>query len=320
DKIPPQLPTENDSRTLSWINPGKQWASYPETYGAGIDSHYDTASFRKLSSIPEPGLLARINNVPQAGQYTLSRGNDPLDASKKAFFHKVTSAWDQWDPQAFHTCRSEYFGGTPDLDMFLEGEEYWYITAFCFGADCFGHNGYNIDLSDIHEQNWTPETTGAVLTGGVMNGIGLGDNHGNDNFTWDYKWITGYPPVMGSPGSGELSIPLQTSPVVPEVWYYVIRKLRLHYDVTKDPYLKVWVAKGNGPLVLMGDKKGPNAYNLDNPRYYPKVGLYKWDQTWGSKTTRTLWTKGMYIFKAANPASNEPVIDQNSLLALLRSI
>ncbi len=310
--------TEIDSRTLSWIHPGKPWASYPDNYGAGIDSHYTDS--RLLSSIPEPGYLARINNVPQVGEYTLSRGKDPADSSKKAFYHKVTSKWDEWDPKAYHTARSEYYGGSQNVDVFLEGEEYWYITAYYFESDCFGHNGHSIDISDIHEQTWTPDTPGAVLTGGVMNGIGLGDNKGNDNLTWDGKYITGYPPVMGSAGSGEFSIKLQKSPVVPNVWYYVIRKLRLHYDANKNPYCMVWVAKGDGPLVLMGSRSGPNAYNLDNPRYFPKVGLYKWDQTWGSKLTRTLWTKGLYIFKAAPPKSNEPVIDQNSLLVLLRSI
>jgi hypothetical protein len=60
--------------------------------------------------------------------------------------------------------------------------------------------------------------------------------------------------------------------------YYVVRKIKLHYDAKKNPYGYLWVAKGNDPLVLMGCRLGPNAYNLDNPGYFPKVGIYKWDQ------------------------------------------
>lgn len=309
-------PSENDHRTLTWINPAKTWASYTTNNGFQIDDHH--TGFRPLSTLPEPGYLARINNVPQAGQYTLSRGADPADAAKKAFFHKLNSAWDQFDGGG--TSRSELDGGIESVDVFLEGQEYWYATAYYFDPDCFGHKGYSLDLSDIHEQNYSPETPGAVM-GGVMNSLQLGDNRGSDSFVWSNQWITSYPPIVKGTGWGELIVPLQaTADMVPNVWYYVIRKVKLHYDANQNPYSKAWVAKGNGSLVLKQDKTGPNAFNLDNPRYFPKSGLYKWDQTWGSKNTRTMWQKGMYIFKATAPTGNEPVIDQNSILLLLRSI
>lgn len=303
---------ETDSRTLSWIHPGKPWASYTgKHYGLQTDAFN---GFRNISTIPEPGFPAKTGGAEQ-GEYTISRGADPADRSKKAFMHKVSSTWDQWDPTNNHTSRSEFYGGTLRSDVILEGEDYWIALAYRFDTDCFGHSGHNIDLADIHEQNWTPATPGYGVTGGVMNAMFLDDATAT-KWYWRNRWCTSYPPV--NPALSE-NLDVVVAPVA-NTWYYVIRKVKIHWDEIQSPYSKVWVAAGTGTLVLGDSRKGPNGYNLDNPYYTPKAGIYKWDQNWGSKSTRTIWTKGLYVFKATAPAGDEPVIDENLLLAFLRSI
>ena len=101
-------------------------------------------------------------------------------------------------------------------------------------------------------------------------------------------------------------------------WNYLIFNFKFHYDSSQGPFLKIWQVSGDGQLTQRVNVQGPIGYNETPVQTAVKFGLYRWD-AWGGDPvqTRTSYTKGVYLFKAG---SGSPTLDQNAMLALLKSI
>ena len=107
-------------------------------------------------------------------------------------------------------------------------------------------------------------------------------------------------------------------PVEPQRWNYLIFNFKVHWDESQGPFLKVWAASGDGQPARLIDVQGPLGYNETPPQTAQKFGLYRWDPWDGDPNqSRTLYTKGLYLFKAG---PGQPPLDEHSMLALLRSI
>ena len=133
----------------------------------------------------------------------------------------------------------------------------------------------------------------------------------NGGFTLYRSWNATY--MGNSPSRETFSLSASTTQ-----WNYLIIQVKVHYDASQDPFVRVWQATGDGSLTKVVDRSGPVGYNEDTPTTAQKFGLYRWDSWAGdSQQTRTAYTKGLYIFK---DTAGSPALNEQSMLALLRSI
>ena len=125
--------------------------------------------------------------------------------------------------------------------------------------------------------------------------------------------------VLGDAGASE---PAATGfvPTPPtDTWIWVITNSRSGYvDAAIDPpFIKCWIAIGNGAPQLVVDHTGRWSYSGSSTAHYPKSGMYYflpalWSQP--LSTTREVLTKGLYVLRA----SDVPGATVDSLLAQLR--
>jgi hypothetical protein len=80
----------------------------------------------------------------------------------------------------------------------------------------------------------------------------------------------------------------------------------------------VWHAVGSGAPVQLCNTSISNFYR-ESAGYIPqKFGLYQWNiDNWGSSTTRTLYSKGLHVFR---DQSGSPALGVNTLLEYSRAI
>ena len=103
------------------------------------------------------------------------------------------------------------------------------------------------------------------------------------------------------------------------VWHYVIVQFKLHWDSSKGPYFRVWRATSGVSPVQIASSNIANNYN-ESVTYSPqKFGLYMWNISsgWGTSNSRTLYTKGLHVFK---DASGSPALIVGSMLESIRGI
>ena len=104
------------------------------------------------------------------------------------------------------------------------------------------------------------------------------------------------------------------------MWYIFVYQFKYEWDVAKGPYTRFWSAVGDGAPTKIADIAIPNSYNescqlpsLGGPRH----DLWNvTDKGWGSSSTRTVYTKGVYIFK---DEPGTPQLSLDLMLALIRS-
>jgi hypothetical protein len=232
---------------------------------------------------------------------------------------KVNRAWDP--TQGYEkTSRSEMYGA----QLFFS-TEYWVGNAFYFTDDFFDHGGYvDVDLADFHAPFWAgngyPETPNFTVTSPPAS-IYFGKGEANRlvaSNNWSDSLAVDKPTIHYNPAAELLAnTPRNT-------WVYVVRRIKPHWDISKGPFYYIWVAVGNGPLVQKLASTQPNTFRTLNPMMSPKEGVYQWenrtDSAWGSKPTRTLYTKGMMIFKAGTPTGNNPPLNEQTILNTMRGM
>ncbi len=282
----------SDPRVVYWVDPRlpfaelRRWGPVRQAGGPNAE----------LADVDEPG-------IPGAdGDHTLSRVADPLDRRRKAFRHRIAPAFPAWTDG---TWRSEITANwSDDGSNVVRGVDYWIGFAIKFDEDILAADSGEASLLDFHvvpdagDRNHTSPfhlfiNNGTLRIQSLSNPDAMTDARDSANRKlWQEE----------NPGS--------------TAWHYFVMQVRFHWDEGKGPYLRVWKAKGKGPLKRIVDHAGPNAYN-DKACYLPqKFGLYRWDEFSGGPT-RTIHTKGLYVL-LDRPGT--PKLSPRTLLALLREI
>lgn len=282
-------PTINDPRKVYWIDPRR---SFPASASPALSQIAEYPN-RPLNKLREPGVLGA------GDEYTFRRVADPLDPRRAAFMHRIKPVYPTWSRG--NTWRSEVSApGQNDGHNVVRGQEYWMAYAFNPQADMMGR-GPVASILDVHAadgtRNMGPSPISVLLGGG---GITL---------------IRSWNPDFNGSNRRSQNYPL---PVEPQRWNYLIFNFKVHWDESQGPFLKVWAASGDGQPARLIDVQGPLGYNETPPQTAQKFGLYRWDPWDGDPNqSRTLYTKGLYLFKAG---PGQPPLDEHSMLALLRSI
>lgn len=280
--------SSSDPRVAYWVDPRlsfaslRQWEPIKQVYGQNS----------ALADVPEPGILGAGND------YTLSRTRDPLNTERAAFRHRIAEAFPTWGDLG--SRRSEISANwTGNGTAVLRGIDYWVAFAIKFEPDVFGAGNGMAELLDFHQvpddgENWLPSSLAMYV--------------GEDFISFAVRWDSSQPSIAANPPGADLWS--ERNPTTAQ-WHRFVMKLRLHWDRSKGPYVKIWRAVGNGPLQQIADYAGPNDYNNIAPYVPQKFGLYRWD-AWSGKPTRTIFTKGFYVFKdqTGSPAINEQTLNQ----------
>jgi len=283
----------SDPRVVWWIDPRmrladlKKWQGVTQVYGPN----------QHLENVPEPGI------VGSGTDYALSRSVDPLDSTKSAFRHRLSSAFPTWG--SVGATRSEISANwTSDGTNVMRGVDYWVAFAVKFDPDMFGSGNGGASLLEFHQvpdegENWLPSSFNMYASENAI--------------SFSVRWDTAQPSISKNPAQKTLWS--ESGPSTTQ-WHWIVMKVRLHWDSTRNPYMKIWRAVGNGPLQQLVDYDGPNDYRNNAPYIPQKFGVYRWD-AWSGKPTRTIHTKGLYVIKAD---TGSPVINEQSMLGLLRQI
>ncbi|MBP8308198.1 MAG: heparin lyase I family protein [Burkholderiaceae bacterium] len=250
---------------------------------------------RALADVAEPGI------VGAGADYALSRVTDPLVPTRAAFRHRLSAAFPMWGD----TYRSEISANWGnDGTTVVQGLDYWIAWSVKLEPDLVQVGGGEVSLLDFHV---VPDA---------------GDTQNNSPFHLflnDSAWRL---VSLNNPDARTLkertvltTLWRESSPAT-DRWHRFVMKVRFHWDGARSPYIRVWKASGEGPLALIVNRDGPNAFN-DQAVYLPqKFGLYRWDP-WVGAPTRTLYTKGFYVLRdLAGPST----LDEQAMLALLDRI
>ena len=297
-------PGPNDPRTVAWIDPNRPLDGYPKqllSLQAGQDSDGKNVE-RDLSTFPDPGY-----RDPNTSEFTVMRTADPERPAGKAFRHKILDGMSYRQDASYRSARasimSRWSAASPAV--LHDGVPYWAAFAIYVGNDHpLDGGGDHISILSLGHSVGSKNVQS-------MNKIDLLKN-GNLRF-----WVQSNGVLDGADATrigSTFDFPVQKG-----VWNYIVIQWKYEWDQTKDPYTRLWRAVGNGPPVQIVATDIPNAFR-ESAGYHPwKFGLYMWDikKGWGSSPTRTIYTKGLYIFK---DEPGTPKLEVSSLLALLRSI
>lgn len=307
-----RLPGPNDPRVVAWIDPGRPLEGYPKSrisLQVGQDAEGKNIE-RDLTTFPDPGY-----RDPNTSEFTVVRTADPERTSGKAFRHKIAAGMSYRQDSGSHarggkgyqsaraSIMSAWQAGSPFV--LRDGVPYWAAFALYVANDS------PFDGSGDH-----------------MSILGLGHSVGSKNAQGMHKldlrkdgklrfWVNANSVLDGTDATrtgSTFDFPVQRG-----VWNYIVIQWQYEWDPAKGPYTRLWRAVGNGPAVQIADTDIPNAFR-ESAGFHPwKFGLYMWDvnKGWGSSPTRTIYTKGLYIFK---DEPGDPTLDVSSLIALLRSI
>lgn len=286
--------TSSDPRVIFWVDPRNTFSAHkkwdPVTQIHGPNKHLAT-------EVSEPGFIGANSD------YAFLRTRDPLDSSKAAFRHRLSESFPTWG--SVGATRSEISANwTSDGTNVMRGVDYWVAFAVKFEPDMFGPGNGGASLLEFHQvpdsgESWLPSSFNMYT--------------GENGMSFHVRWDTAQPSISKNPAGK--TIWSESSPSTAE-WHWIVMKVRLHWDATKKPYTKIWRAVGDGPLTLLADYQGPNDYRNNAPYIPQKFGIYRWD-SWSGKSTRTMYTKGLYIVK---DGGGEPAADQAAMLNLLRGI
>jgi hypothetical protein len=294
------VPASTDSRRLAWVDPRQAYYSFPLGW-QGVQVGTSTPDLSRLS---EPGWWDS-----KVSQYTVMHGADPADGSKKAFRHKIVKGMVYTSGT---TARASIYAGWGAPPCLVDGQGYW--VAFAFYVD------------NDHPFNGT---------GGDMHILDLGHSVSSTNQLAMHTFF------LRRDGQLELAVSSNTIlngtdatrkttsfkvPVRKRVWNYIVIQTKLHWDINKGPYTRVWRAEGTGAPVQIVNSNVANAYR-ETAGYHPwKFGIYAWDVSTGMNgiwstsppsTSRTVYTKGTQILK---DVAGTPTLSVSSMLQLMRSM
>jgi hypothetical protein len=289
-----QVPTASDSRTVAWIAPQVSFASYPNyRYQFQVGN-----SEPKITSIPEPGWYdSRIS------QYTVGKVADPANGSKRAIRHKLQKGMTYRTVD--NTARGSILGSWSGSSTLKPSTPYWAAFAFYVDKDHpFNGSGNDMNILSLGHPVSSKNTQS-------MNALFL---HRDGTM----RFLVSSNSVLNGSNSTYKSASFRKS-VQKGVWNYIIVQWKYEWDTSKKPYTRVWHAVGSGSPVQWVNTNVANELR-ESAGYHPwKFGEYLWDISsgWGTTTSRTLYTKGIQIFR---DQSGSPSLTVNSLLSLMRSL
>ncbi len=282
-------PGVNDPRRAYWLDPRLPFAQSASSAMSQVAAQPNLV----YQTLPDTGLLGAN------GEHTFQRVVDPLNSGKRAFLHRIKPEYPSWGGGG--TWRSEVSSpGQNDGTNVVRGQEYWMAYAFKPESDV-ANGSASVSILDVHAADGS--SNGGPSPISVIAGKG------------GLSIIRSWNPVFygTTPQREYYSVPFDTTQ-----WNYLIFNFRFHYDSSQAPFLKIWQVSGDGALTQRVNVQGPVGYNETPVQQAVKFGLYRWD-AWGGDPvqSRTSYTKGLYLFKAG---SGSPALDQNAMLALLKSI
>jgi Polysaccharide lyase len=297
-------PVPNDPRTVAWIDPNRALDSYTKhriSLQAGQDGDGKNIE-RDLTTFPDPGY-----RDPNTSEFTVVRTRDPERAEGKAFRHKILEGMSYRQDSNYQSARASIMSSWGATSPFVlrDGVPYWAAFAIYVGNDNpFDGSGDHISVLSLGHSVTSKNKQS-------MNKLDLRKD-GKLRF-----WVQSNNVLDGTNADAQGNV--FDFPIQKGVWNYIVIQWKYEWDETKGPYTRLWRAVGNDSPVKIVDTNIPNAFR-ESAGYHPwKFGLYMWDikKGWGSSPTRTLYTKGLYIF---NDEPGTPTLDPNALVALLRSI
>ncbi|MBL8526551.1 MAG: heparin lyase I family protein [Burkholderiales bacterium] len=298
------LPGPNDPRVVAWIDPGRPFEGYPKSrisLQVGQDAEGKNIE-RDLTTFPDPGY-----RDPNTSEFTVVRTADPERTSGKAFRHKIAAGMSYRQDRNYQSARASIMSrwGATSPAVLRDGVPYWAAFAIYVGSDHpFDGSGDHISILSL----------GHSVTSKITQSMNKLDLRKDGNLR---LWVQSSGVLDGTNATAQGST--FDFPVKKGVWNYIVIQWKYEWDPAKGPYTRVWRAVGNGPAAQIVDTDIPNAFR-ESAGFHPwKFGLYMWDvnKGWGSSPTRTIYTKGLYIFK---DEPGDPTLDASALIALLRSI
>lgn len=308
---PVAIPGPNDPRIVASIDPSNALSTYPRSrfslqLGRDVEG---TNIERDVTTFPEPGYLDwKVN------QFTVMRGADPTNPSKRALRHKIIRGMSYRldsgsyarNGQSYESARASLLSrwSATSPAVLRDGVPYWAAFAVYLDSDHpFDGTGDHISILSLGH---------AVSSKNVqsMNKIDLMKN-GQLRF-----WVQSNAVLDGSDKTRTGNV--FDFPVTKKVWNYFVIQWKYEWDASKRPYTRLWRAVGSGSPVQLVNTNIANSFR-ESAGYHPwKFGLYMWNinEGWGLSSTRTIYTKGLQILK---DQPGTPTLNVDSMLALIRS-
>lgn len=286
-------PSPNDSRKVFGIDPRYTYSSHGKyKYQLQVAN-----SIPDITAVPEPGW-----KDAKMADYVIVRTADPASGSKKAYRHRIKKGMTY---KGGTSARAEAHATWGSSTTLKPGVPYWAAFAFYVDADHpFNGSGDDVDILElghsVSSKNTLPNPAFYLRRNGTMDAM-----------------VSSNTTLNGSDGGRRTSKVFSRS-VQKKVWHYIVIQFKLEWDVSKKPYFRVWHAVGNGSPVQVANTSIANLYR-ETATYTPsKFGLYQWNlSNWGTSTTRTLYTKGLHIFR---DQSGSPTLQVGPMLEYLRAI
>ena len=304
-------------KVSSWRVPGKVvgTSTVPSTALATTDSRRmyiitpQLATTAQVSSAlvqistwgPNPA-LSTVNDSTgdlYSGEVRLKRVTDPKNGgSRKAFQHSIAPYFPAYQTS---THRSEITSLDNDLPGIVPrpGDRFWGFIGI--HPDEAARDTGDISVFDLH--GGYPTNNGGASPFSIIVGGG--------NVAIARTWNASY-----NASSGLSRVWYDTSIAIDD-WTYFFFQINLHYDTNQSPFLRLWKKRGSAAIETVLNVNGPIGFNDPNPNCYPKFGAYKWDtQSWSPSAPKcTVHHKGVQLFRDEPPASGEPELGVQSLLA-----
>jgi hypothetical protein len=285
-------PANTDPRVIYWVDPRMNFSSMRKW----SPIRQVVKPNGQLADTSEPGILGSSDD------FTLSRVVDPVAPTKAAFRHRISNRFPTWDGATFRSEVSANWSN--DGTNVTRGVDYWMAWAIKLDPDMLQAGNGSASLLDFHAVN-DPGDTQRVSSFSMYAG------EGGWNFT--VKWNPNAVTLAGDTQSA--TVWRETGPSTSQ-WHKFVFKVRFHWDPAQRPYMRIWRAVGDGPLVQIVNRDGPNSYN-DQATFIPqKFGIYRWDP-WSGSTNRTAFTKGFFVLR--DEAGSTP-LNEGAMLSLLNQI
>jgi hypothetical protein len=281
-------------RTFSCFTGNRVWLQLGmDTTGKNIQ--------RDIVAFPEPGYLDW-----KVSQYSVLRNTDPANVSRKAFRHRIVQGMAYRQDSGYQSARAEIFSRWGYTSATIQKSvPYWAAFAFYVDRDHpFNGSGDDLDILELgHPTSSSNSNPGPAF-------------YLRRNGTWD-SLLWGNSVLNGGTSTRVGTKPF-SEPIAKGVWHYIVVQFKLEWNPSKGPYFRVWRATGNGAPVQIANSSAANTWN-ETYTYTPwKYGLYQWNvNNWGSSPSRTLYTKGLHIFK---DQPGTPTLNVNSMLEFVRAI
>jgi hypothetical protein len=286
----------SDSRKLSGVDPRTTFPGHPKSKYRLLVGN----SSPELTTVSDPGW-----RDPKTSDYTVLRTSDPTNGGKKAFRHRVKKGMTYRQDSGYQSGRAEAHTNWGSSSNAVPGVPYWAVYAFYVDADHpFNGSGDDLDILEIGHpvtsKNSMPSPAFYLRRNGTMDAMVSSNT------------------VLNGTTATRRTTKVFSKAVQKKVWHYIVVQFKLDWDVAKKPYFRVWHAVGNGAPVQLCNTSIANAYR-ESAGYIPqKFGLYQWNvNSWGSSITRTLYTKGLHVFR---DQSGSPALSVNTMLEYIRAI